>query len=83
VSDSCPVDAAQRRTSPEGGRSPCISPDGSPGKAAKALAASSATATILWAVDRTTVMMGADPAFALRVTALEARLRAPELVEHF
>jgi chromosomal replication initiator protein len=40
-------------------------------------------ATVHWAVNQVTVVMMRDPVFALRVTALEARLQPAELVEHF
>ncbi len=39
--------------------------------------------TVMWAVNRITALITEDPVFALRVTALEARLISPELVEHY
>jgi|HubBroStandDraft_5_1064220.scaffolds.fasta_scaffold181021_1 chromosomal replication initiator protein len=39
--------------------------------------------TVVSGMQRVIALMKTDPAFALRVTALEARLRAPEMVEHF
>jgi chromosomal replication initiator protein len=39
--------------------------------------------TVMYAVARITKLMATDPVFALRVTALEARLQPAELVEHF
>ena len=39
--------------------------------------------TVMHAVARVTLLMDQDELFALRVTALEARLTAPELVEHY
>ena len=39
--------------------------------------------TIVAATHKVNGLFSTDPEIALRVTALEARLRAPELVEHF
>ena len=39
--------------------------------------------TVIAAVRRVPLLMAADPVFALRVTAIEQRLRKPEPVEHF
>jgi chromosomal replication initiator protein len=39
--------------------------------------------TVMHAIRRITALMAEDEMFALRVTALEARLQSPEVVEHF
>jgi chromosomal replication initiator protein len=39
--------------------------------------------TVMWAVKRIATLITEDPIFGMRVTALEARLISPELVEHY